>query len=504
MSERVASYRRILKTSSIIGGASTINIFFGILRTKVLAVLVGSAGLGLVSLYMSLMNTATVIASMGIGTVGARQVAEANALEDSQALGTTRRAMFLASIVLAIVGGAMVWALRGVLAEQVLDNKRYTEVVGWLALGVSFSVAAASQSAVIQGMRKIGDLARISIFSSVINTVIGVLLLWQWGISGLWAYVLIGPLSSMFFGYIYVSRLPKIEPHSIAHQEIAEQWKQMIRLGLPFVGAGLAQTLVALWIRMTVNDTLGVSAVGHFQAAWAISMQYIGFVLAAMGADYYPRLAGIINNHEEANRVVNEQTEIALLLGAPIFIAMMGLAPWVIEALYSTAFIPAVEVLRWQILGDVLKVASWPLGFIILAAGAGKTFFWTDTLSFVLMGSVVAVFVTSIGLKITGIAFLVSYVLYLPLVYFLAWKRIRFIWSRSVILLLIITFILTVLMAILPDFTAWSKYISIIISSVVLVFSFGRISQKIEMSGWLWRMGVIARKITLQKELRNG
>ncbi len=504
MSERVASYRRILKTSSIIGGASTINIFLGILRTKVLAVLVGSAGLGLVSLYMSLMNTATVIASMGMGTVGARQVAEANALEDSQALGTTRRAMFLASIVLAIIGGAMVWALRGVLAEQVLDNKRYTEVVGWLALGVSFSVAAASQSAVIQGMRKIGDLARISIFSSAINTVIGVILLWQWGISGLWAYVLIGPLSSMFFGYIYVSRLPKIEPHSIAHREIAEQWKQMIRLGLPFVGAGLAQTLVALWIRMTVNDTLGVSAVGHFQAAWAISMQYIGFVLAAMGADYYPRLAGIINNHEEANRVVNEQTEIALLLGAPVFIVMMGLAPWVIDALYSAAFLPAVEVLRWQILGDILKVASWPLGFIILAAGAGKTFFWTETLSLVLMGSVVAVFVTSLGLKITGIAFLISYVLYLPLVYFLAWKRIRFIWSRSVILLLIITFILTVLMAILPDFTAWSKYISIIISSVVLVFSFGRISQKIEMSGWLWRMGVIARKITLQKELRNG
>jgi PST family polysaccharide transporter len=28
-------------------------------------------------------------------------------------------------------------------------------------------------------------------------------------------------------------------------------------------------------------------------------------------------------------------------------------------------------VLRWQILGDILKVASWPMSFILLAQGRG-------------------------------------------------------------------------------------------------------------------------------------
>ncbi len=110
-------------------------------------------------------------------------------------------------------------------------------------------------------------------------------------------------------------------------------------------------------------------------------MTYIGFVLTAMGTDYYPRLTAAIHDHATVNRLVNEQTEVALLLAGPVFLAMLGLAPWVIQLLYSSRFRPAVDVLRWQMLGDVLKVASWPLGFIILAAGDGRTFMLTESLA---------------------------------------------------------------------------------------------------------------------------
>ena len=234
------------------------------------------------------------------------------------------------------------------------------------------SVACASQGALIQGMRRMGDMARLSVYGATLNTVLGVALLWQWVSAGLVAYVLVGPLMSFLLGHMYVSRLPKSGTDTVSMQELAQQWKVLLRLGIPFMGAGLVLSLVHLWIRVEVSNNLGPAALGHYQAAWVISMQYIGFVLGAMGADYYPRQTGVIHDSEAAVRLVNEQTEIALLLSAPVFIAMMALAPWVVHLLYSAAFAPAVEVLRWQILGDVLKVVSWPLGFVILAAGDGK------------------------------------------------------------------------------------------------------------------------------------
>src|ERR1039458_8497778 len=107
---------------------------------------------------------------MGIGTVGTRQIAEASSKDDLHALAVARRAMFWGALVLAGVGALVVWSLRVVLAVMVLGSASRSGVVGWLSLGVALSVAAASQAALIQGMRRIGDLARLNVFGATVNT----------------------------------------------------------------------------------------------------------------------------------------------------------------------------------------------------------------------------------------------------------------------------------------------------------------------------------------------
>ena len=496
MTEQVASYRRILKSSSIIGGASVLNILIGLVRTKVIAVLLGPSGVGLVSLYTGLMTTATAVATMGIGIIGTRQIAEAFGKDDERALAVVRRAMFWGALLLASSGSLVVWSLREVLAVKVLGDAVHATIVGWLALGVAFSVAGASQGALIQGMRRISDMARLSVYGSVLNTVLGMAFLWRWGQAGLVAYVLIGPLVNLLLGHWYVSRLPQVAFGPITMQELARQWNTLLRLGVPFMGAGLLSALVQLWIRVAVGNTLGVESLGHFQAASTISMQYIGFVLGAMGADYYPRLTGVIHDHKTATRLVNEQTEIALLLSAPVFIAMVGLTPWVIHLLYSPAFAPAVEVLRWQILGDVLKVVSWPLGYAIVAAGDGKTFLWTEAVGLLIMGGLIAGLSSVIGLKITGIAFLVCYTVYLPLVYWLAKRRIGFEWTGSVVKLLVITFTLCASIIIVDSNFHLNPIVAIVSSLLFAFYTFTRLARMSNLTRLPERLCAAIKKIT--------
>jgi PST family polysaccharide transporter len=211
-----------------------------------------------------------------------------------------------------------------------------------------------------------------------------------------------------------------------------------------------------------------------------------------MGADYYPRLTGVIHDKTAATRLVNEQTEIALLLSAPVFIAMIGLAPWVIHLLYSSAFTPAVNVLRWQIMGDVLKVASWPLGFVILASGDGKTFFWTETTALLLMGGLIAGLARYIGLQITGIAFLASYVFYLPLVYVLARRRIGFVWTGAVVRLLAVIFMLCVGIAVLSIHFPWGAFTAVPLSVVFGAYTSVQLSH---MGDLKWPFGGIKRYV---------
>jgi O-antigen/teichoic acid export membrane protein len=501
VSESKTSYHRILKSTSIIGGASFINIVVGVLRTKVLAVLLGPAGMGLASLYTGLMTTAATVATSGLGPVGTRQIAAAASKDDARAVMVARRALFWGTMLLACAGASVVWSFRSFLAVHALGNASSASVVGWLSLGVALSVAGASQSALIQGMRRIGDVARLSVYGSIFNTVLGIGLLWRWGKAGLVAYVLIGPAVSFALGHVYVLRLPKSRVEGISIPELAHEWRVLLRLGMAMVGAGLVGSLAQLWIRIDLANVLGAQSLGQYQAAWTISMQYVTFVLMAMGTDYYPRLTGVIHDHEAARNLVNEQTEIAVLLSAPVFIAMMAIAPWVIHLLYAASFTPAVEILRWQVLGDVLKVLSWPMGFLILAAGDGKTFFGSEALSWMVSTGLIVGLAPVMGLQIAGIAYLVMYAVYLPLVYWLARRRIGFHFSRALLSLSVVTFVLCMGVGILATISRWGMLLGSAIAIGFAVFSLGRITHMSDLGGPVGRMGAWARQIVWQRQV---
>lgn len=496
MTEAKASYRRILKGTSIIGGASFVNIAIGLLRTKVLAILLGPTGVGVASLYTGLMGTASTVATMGLGVVGTRQIADAYSKEDVHTIKVARRALFWGTMALAAIGGFVVWSLRSLLAVQALGNASYSRAVGWLSIGVALSVAGASQSALIQGMHRLGDIARLNVFGSLVSTAVGIGLLWRWGSAGLLAYILVSPSASFILGHLYVSRLPKTGTEHVHIQELTREWKLLLRLGLAMVTGGLVQQLAQLWVRIVVARVLGAQSLGQYQAAWTISLQYLTFILAAMGTDYYPRLAGIIHDPAAAARMVNEQTEIATLMSGPVFITMIAIAPWVVHLLYAPLFLPAVQILRWQILGDVFKVASWPLGFLILAVGNGKAYLLTESAAMLILTGLITGLAPLMGLPITGIAYLAMYIFYLPLVYWFAHRRIGFRWSRSVFMLSVVTLTLCIGVIILTALTRWGQLLGCVTAFAFALYSFGRITQMSELGGPVGRFGDRVRRVT--------
>ena len=451
------SYRQILRSSSIIGGASVINILIGLLRMKAAAVLLGPAGVGLVGLFTNLVGAAKTVAGVGVGAVGTRQIAEAAGRDDAQRILVVRRALFWLTLGLAAGGGGAFWLLRGVLAASVLDEPALASDLGWLSIAVALSIAAASQNALLNGMRRIGDIARVSVGSALLSTVLALLTLWQFGRGGIVFFVIAAPLASFLLGHWYVARLPSMTGgNRVLLSEMSDQWRSMLHLGMAFMVAGLAATIGQLLVRTIVQQELGANALGHFQAAWGISMTYIGFVLAAMGTDYYPRLTAVIQDHSSVNRLVNEQAEVALLLAAPVLLATLALAPWVIRLLYSSQFGEAVEVLRWQVLGDILKVASWPLGFILLAAGAGKAFIMSEWLSSAIFVLLTAILVPGLGIVATGVAFLGMYVVCFSVVYALAVRKTGFAWEPAVKRLIVATLLAGLGIIGLARFTAAS------------------------------------------------
>jgi O-antigen/teichoic acid export membrane protein len=419
------SAKHILRSTGIVGGASVANILIGLVRTKVAALVLGPAGIGLIGLAHGLITMVAAFASFGLGNVGTRQIAAAG--DDPAAISAARRATAIAAAALAAVGALVLFLLREQAALWVFQDRSWAANVGWLALGVALLIGSIAQNSMLTGLRRIGDLARVSVTSALLTTALGVAALLAWRQDALLFYVLVSPLVTFLVGAWFVARIPRLSTHRPRIAELTPHWRALARLGLAFTLGAAANTAGQLAVRALVQRELGPVALGHYQAVWMISTNYIVFLLAALATDYYPRLAAAIGDPEAARRTVNQQAEVVLLLSGPVLVGTVAFAPWLVPLLFSSKFLPAVEILRWQILGDFMKIVSATLGFLLLAGGHGRAYVAVEVVACTVFVGVTALALKWLGPIAPGVAYFAMYSIYAVLVLVLARRSIAFV-----------------------------------------------------------------------------
>jgi len=411
----------------VIGSAQAVNILISIVRMKALAVLLGPGGIGLLSIYNSLLDMVKQTAGLGMGSSGVREIASSHGNETM--LSRVRLVLFSAHLIQGALAMLAVWLLRERIAIWLFgDASRATEV-GLIGIAILIGLLSSAQTTLLQGLRKVGDLGRVTVFGAFIGTLAGLAAVWFQGENGLIWFILVQPLAAVLIALHYTRRLPKPTAARLSLFETWEVWKPMAKLGATFMLGGLSTAATLLLVRGHISQELGLDAAGYFAAAWGITMTYVGFLLGAMGADYYPRLTEIIHDKVAAIRLMNDQAQLGLAIGGPVLLLLIGLAPWVITLLYSAEFYPAVTLLQWQTVGNVFKIASWALGFSIVATGRAKTFFFVELSFNIVFLSMVFVFMPHVGLKVTAYAFVLGYLVHMNMIYLVARQTLGFRWQ---------------------------------------------------------------------------
>ena len=411
----------------VIGSAQAVNILISIVRMKALAVLLGPGGIGLLSIYNSLLDMVKQTAGLGMGSSGVREIAFSRGNETM--LSQVRQVLFAAHLIQGALAMLAVWLLRERIAIWLFgDASRATEV-GLIGIAIPIGLLSSAQTTLLQGLRKVGDLGRVTVFGAFVGTLAGLAAVWFQGENGLIWFILVQPLAAVLIALHYTRRLPKPTAARLSLFETWEVWKPMAKLGAAFMLGGLATAATLLLVRGHISQELGLDAAGYFAAAWGITMTYVGFLLGAMGADYYPRLTEVIHDKVAAIRLMNDQAQLGLAIGGPVLLLLIGLAPWVITLLYSAEFYPAVTLLQWQTVGNVFKIASWALGFSIVATGRAKTFFFVELSFNIVFLSMVFVFMPHVGLKVTAYAFVLGYLVHMNMIYLVARQTLGFRWQ---------------------------------------------------------------------------
>ena len=424
------SYGQILKSSAVIGGSSILKIGLGIIRTKAMALILGPAGVGLLGLYGSIADLAQGIAGMGINSSGVRQIAEAVGTGDTDRIARTVTTLRRVAAVLGALGALLLLAFCAPVARLSFGDNRHAGAVALLALAVLFGAVSGGQMALVQGMRRIRDLAMVNVLGAFYGTLFGIAIVYLYGERGVVPSLVCAAAMGIVTSWWY-SRKIKVRRTAMRLADISNEISSLLKLGFVFMTTGLMAVGAAYLVRIAVVRRLGVDAAGFYQAAWALGGLYVGIILQAMGADFFPRLTAVANDNAECNRLVNEQAEVGLLLAGPGVLGTLTFAPLVIQVFYSDRFGPAVEILRWLCLGMMLRVITWPLGFILLAKGERSLFFWSELAGAAVYVGLVWACLCGFGLKGTGIAFFGLYVFYWCLIYGIARRVSGFQWSPT-------------------------------------------------------------------------
>jgi PST family polysaccharide transporter len=423
------SAQRIIKSTAIIGGANAVGTLLQIVRVKAFALLLGPAGIGLVGIYSSVMSMAAMLGEIGVGSSGVRQVADAHG--NSYRIASTLFTMRLVTIVLGITAALSLAVLSKPVSRSMFGNYDYTLPIALLSLGVLFRIISDSQMAVLNGLRRVSDLARVNVVGSALGTPMAIAIVWLMGTGGV-AYATVLPVLATLacsWWFIRQLRLVRLSP---SWQQLKTEVLSLLRLGFAFMVIGLLMTGALLVTRIIFLQRLGLETTGLFQAAWGIGVTNIDFILNAMGIDFYPHLTTCIKQDRTmSNRLVNEQTEVALLLGGPLILGMLSFAGPLIHVFFSNKFALATELLRWLLFGSILKILSWPLGYLIMARAWAKTMVFVEILWCSAYVGLIYLGCPYLGVNSAGYAFVAAYLIYGLTTYVINYSFGGFRWSRA-------------------------------------------------------------------------
>jgi antigen flippase len=406
-----SSYRQVLRSSSIIGGANGLNYLVALVRVKIIAVLLGPAGVGLVSLYMSAIGVVGTVSGLGIGSSGVREVALAFSQQNPTAAARTVRILRRACWATGLLGWALAAALAPLLSTWVSGSTEHAAAIAVLGVTLFLGAINGGQTALLQGVRRIGDIARANVAAMLLNTGVAIGLYAWLGQRGIVPVLAATAAVSLVVSWWFARRV-QVEPVALSWPDTFAGTRRLAGLGMAIMWSGLLTAGLDMATRSLVTRELGIEAAGLYQAAWAISGLFASFILSAMGTDFYPRLTGVIHDHEIAASTVNEQTEVGMLLALPGLLGTLAFAPWVMQAFYTKQFLPGAALLPWFVLGIFGQIVSWPLGYIQLAKGASRWFVATETVFIGLQLGLLLWTVPRFGLVGVAYTFAITYLLH--------------------------------------------------------------------------------------------
>ena len=415
------SYRHILKYTGIFGGVQGLNVLIGLVRTKLVAILLGPSGMGLASLFNTTVGFVSQATNLGLPISAVRQMSELYDRGDQKAINHFVKVIRGWSLLTALVGMLVCVAIGPFLSQTTFAWGDHSLHFMLLSPAVGMMAITGGETAILKGMRKLGSIAIIQVLAVVAALAISVPVYYVFGESGIVPVIVMMAFATMV---LTLKQSLKLIPLQLRGAKgMLGEGMEMVRLGVAFTLAAVIGTASEMLIRSYLNVTGDLDVLGLYNAGYMLTITYAGMVFSAMEADYYPRLSAVQHDIEATNETVNRQMKVSLLLISPMLAALLIALPLLVPMLFSGKFLPVVGMAQVAALAMYMKVLTLPVAYITLARGYSLSYLFLESCYFVVFVVLIIVGYQYWGLVGTGLAITLAHVFEYVLVNGYAYKK---------------------------------------------------------------------------------
>ncbi|EFF0476215.1 O114 family O-antigen flippase [Escherichia coli] len=403
--------KKLLTVTFFTGMLTFFKMIFGFIISKIVAIYTGPSGIVLFGQIQSIVSALNGVINSPVGPGIVRFTAENHRKGLEHCYKWWIAGLSWVCIISAIIIPLSI-TLSSHIAFWTLGSEKYSWVIILTACLLPLTAIGTFISSVINGFQNYKVYVLLGIISAFLSLIIMIALIVFGKING--ALLAISVQNALIGGVmiIYASSQPWFNLRWLYGRVHKTYYKDIQRYIVMAITSAIVVPGSLIIVRNIIIHYVGWTEAGYWQAVWKISETYLAIITIALSTYYLPRLSSL----SQKDDIIKEISSSLKIIIPLVMFFSMGIylsRDFIISLLFTKEFLGARMLFQVQLIGDILKIASWLYAYVMISKGMTQLFVISEVLFSLLFISFSLVFIRCYGLIGVTYAYCLNYFIYL-------------------------------------------------------------------------------------------
>ena len=412
----------LFKTSFLNGIAVLIKMATMFVLNKILAIYVGPSGYALIGQFQNFIQVITTFSGTAINNGIVKYSAEFHDTPEKQITlwRSTTKSIFLISIILSF----FIILLKKHLSIWLFHNSDFQYVFVWFAIFLIFFNLNSLLLAVLNGTQQIHRLVFTNILGSLVSFVVSAVLAIQYNLAGALIAISIYQSINCLITFYFCKNLAWFPKSFKYKRQDLTTLKSLFPFALMTFTTVIFGNIAQFVLRDLIINQYDLTYAGYWDAMNRLSSAYLMLATTIISVYFLPRFSKLKTYIEIKTEIFSGYKSILPITVVATIIIYVFRTDIVI-LLFSEDFLPMLELMKWQLIADILKIGSWLVAYMMISKAMTKIFIAIETFFLLSIIPITYIFIQLWGFQGISIALATNVALYWITCSFFSFKKLQ-------------------------------------------------------------------------------